>query len=111
MVTLVTNSVPRYPKVFDRQKEVVKYLPTNRLIKKVNSNYKLVISEYDKDYYIYNDYIQIRKGTKLPKNYYARLSVLEMKPAPKLYELVVDTRSREIKTPGVKDRLHIDFNS
>ena len=102
MVTLVTNSVSRYPKVFDREKEVVKYLPASRLIKKVNSNYKMVISEVEKDYYIYNDFIQIRKGTKLPENYYASLSVLELRPVPKLYKLVIDTRSREIKTPAVK---------
>ena len=104
MVTLVTNSVSRYPRVFDREKEIVKYLPASRLIKKVNSNYKMVISEYQKDYYIYNDYIQIRKGTNLPKNYYARLPVLELRPSPKLYELVIDTRSREIKTPIVQER-------
>ena len=94
MVSLTTKSVISYPHVFVVEEETIKYIPTSRMIKKVNQNYKLFISALNRDYFISNGYIQIRPGVSLASNYHVKLSVLELSPQPKLFRLNIDRRTR-----------------
>ena len=94
MVALTTKSVISYPHVFAVEEETIKYIPTSRMIKKVNQNYKLLISALNQDYFISNGYIQIRPGVNLASNYHVKLSVLELSPQPKLFRLNIDRRTR-----------------
>lgn len=110
MVALMTKSVIKYPHVFNRSKETIKYIPANRLIKKVNANYKLFISPLISEYFIANGYIQTRRPVdQLKSNYHVTLPVLELSPQPKLFELIIDRRTRtEITTKqNVQVGVHI----
>ena len=108
MVALMTKSVIKYPHVFTRSQETIKYIPANRLIKKVNANYKLFISPLINEYFIANGYIQARRPVdQLKANYHVTLPVLELSPQPKLFELVIDRRTRSEITTKQNVQVHI----
>ena len=79
--------------IYQYKKQPIKIL-SGKMVKRLNPNYKLVIG--NSKFYIDNNSLMLKPKVKT-SNLFETVKILEMRPKPKIIEIIVDLRSTRQK--------------
>ena len=82
-----------YISIISYKKQPIKIL-SGKMVKRLNPNYKLVIG--NSKFYIDNNSLMLKPKVKT-SNLFETVKILEMRPKPKIIEIIVDLRSTRQK--------------